>query len=191
MRAVSARTRSKLSARVQSAASGPRRRLPRDVRLHADGEAALSATLVTARRRPAPVRLLGGHAAATSAQRRRPRRARGDLPHALPRRPLPRPSGHAQDVRIARPRSAADDLRTARARRAAPHVAADLRSADVPRSRRSSSRRGRAGARRTTRSSPFAVDHGMTALGYAIVEDVAPGALRRRCRRWARSSRRP
>jgi hypothetical protein len=54
---------------------GPRRRVPRDVRLHADGEAGAQRDAGEAGRRPAPVRLLGGYAAATPAQRRRPRRA--------------------------------------------------------------------------------------------------------------------
>jgi hypothetical protein len=58
-------------------------------------------------------------AAPAPAQRRRPRRPRGDLPHPLPRGPLPRPAGHAQDLRAARSRRPARDLRAAGARR--PH----------------------------------------------------------------------
>ena len=41
--------------------------------------------------------------------------ARRDLPDTLPRRPLPRAAGAAQDLRPARSRTAADDLRPARA----------------------------------------------------------------------------
>ena len=47
---------------------GPRRRVPRDVRLHADGEAGAQRDAGEARRRPTPVRLLGGHAAPAPAQ---------------------------------------------------------------------------------------------------------------------------
>ena len=90
---------------------GPRRRLPRDVRLHADAEAGSVLDARAPRRRAAPLRLRRGHATTTSAQRRRPRRARRDLPDALPRRPLPGASGHAQDVRAARARGSVDDLR--------------------------------------------------------------------------------
>ena len=96
---------------------GAGRRFPRDVGLDADGEARAQRDARAARRRSASLRLRRGDAAAAPAQRRRPRRARGDLPHALPRRPLPRASGHAQDVRAPRPRGSAHDLRPERARR--------------------------------------------------------------------------
>ena len=39
----------------------------------------------------------------SSCARNRPRRAARGLPHALPRRPLPRPAGDAEEVRAARP----------------------------------------------------------------------------------------
>ena len=42
-----------------------------------------------------------------------------------------------------------------------------------------------------TRSSPFAVDHGVTALGYAIVEDARPGRFDVDAADAARRSRRP
>ena len=143
---VSARTRTSLSARVQSAAVeldvvflGTSGSMPTAKR-------ALSATLVRRGGDRLLVRLLGGHAAAAPAQRRRPRRARGDLPHALPRRPLPRPPGDAEDLRAAGPRGAADDLRAAGPRRALRDASAHLRPADV-------SARGRGARGRAPRSS--------------------------------------
>ena len=68
-------------------------------------------------RRAAAVRLRRGHAAPAAALGGRARRPAGGLPHALPRRPLPRPAGDAEDVRAARPRGAAHDLRPAGPRR--------------------------------------------------------------------------
>ena len=126
------------------------------------------------RRRSAPLRLRGGDAAPAPAQRCRPCRARGDLPHALPRRPLPRPSGHAQDLRAPRSRGPAHDLRP----EGSPGALATL---------------GRIFGRLTYPVStvvlepdarlerdgyaiePFEVDHRVTAIGYALVEDERPG----------------
>ena len=70
--------------------------------------------------------------------RRRPRRPPRDLPHALPRRSLPRPAGDAEDVRSARSRGADHDLRAdgPRARSSATCAAS---SASSPTSTRSSS----------------------------------------------------
>ena len=127
---------------------GARRRLPRDVRFHAHREARAQRDARPARRRPASVRLLRRDAAAAAAQRRGPRRARGDLPHALPRRPLPRAPRDAQDLLVARPRAAAHDLRAARPRRAALDAPAHVRAADVPRSSRGARARRRSRARR-------------------------------------------
>ena len=85
-----------------------------------------SASMPTAQRAPAALllrrggeRLLfdcaEGTAAAASALVRRPPGPRGDLPHAPPRRPLPRAAGDAEDVRAPRPgRARADGLRPER-----------------------------------------------------------------------------
>jgi hypothetical protein len=72
-------------------------------RLDADRETRADRHARPSRRRSPPVRLRRGNPAAAAPQRRRPRGARGDLPDALSRRPLPRPSGDAQDLRAARP----------------------------------------------------------------------------------------
>ena len=103
------------------------------------------------------------------------------LRHALPRRPLARPAGDAQDLRPARARAAADDLRparparadAARARTCSGRLSYDLdaRSSSSPTSRSSAT---------ATRSRPFPVNHRGRRYGYAIVEDDRPGPLRRR-----------
>ena len=72
----------------------------------------LPATLDPARRRSAAVRLRRGHAAPARALGRAGR-ARGGVPHPLPRRPRPRPARDAEDVQPPRPRDAADRLRAA------------------------------------------------------------------------------
>ncbi len=171
---------------------GPRRRLPRHRRLDAhraaqpgrrcSSAAAASGCCSTAAR---------GRSASCSARPIGLPDLRGDLPHALPRRPFPRPAGDAQDVRAARPRrDAAHGLRAARPGRAVQAAAAVRRPASVP----AQPRRARAGgdgcARGDYAIEPFAVEHGIAALGYALVEAERPGRVRRRGRRRARRSRR-
>ena len=99
----------------------------------------------------------------------------GDLPHALPRRPLPRPAGmlktfalRDRDVplTIYGPpglRDLFDDL--------APH----LRPAPLPRSTSSSCARGETLERDGYKLLVFPVTHGVPAVGYALVEDERPG----------------
>src|SRR5262245_52944466 len=110
---------------------GPRRRLPRDVRFHPDGPARTGGDPRPARGGPAALRLRGRDAAPAPALRRRPPRAARDLPHALPRRPLPRTPGNAEDVLVARTGAPAHDLRAARAARARRNAEARVRAPDV------------------------------------------------------------
>ena len=107
-----------------SSSSAPRavRRRPRVRRQRCSSAGAASACSSTARRHPAPADALG----------RRPARPRADLPHPLPRRPLPRPAGDAEDVPAATARAAADGLRAARAPRSLRRAAPGLRQALVP-----------------------------------------------------------
>ena len=65
-------------------------------------------------------------------------RPRRDLHHAPARRPLPRPAGHAQDVRAAPARHAADRLRPARPARPLQLAGARVRQAHATRSRSTS-----------------------------------------------------
>ena len=136
----------------------------------------LPALLRAPRRRPHAVRLRRGHAAPAAAQRRAARHRRG-LPHALPRRPLARPAGDAEDLRPARPRarrstSSARPALRALLRDAAPRLRA--RSATRFDGHRARGRR-RDRASTATRSQAFNVRHRGAAFGYAIVEDERPG----------------
>ena len=139
------------------------------------------------RRRPAALRLRRGHAAPAAALLDRPRRPRGDLPHALPRRPLPRPARDAEDVlaadaRACRSRSTGRPgcaTSSARSRRI-------VGKAHLPARARRGARRRRARARRLRDLLVFPVEHGVPAVGYALVEERAARPLRRRGRRRAR-----
>src|SRR3989304_5471042 len=97
-----------------------------------------------ARGRAAALRLRRGDAAPAPALGDRARRAARDLPHALPRRPLPRPAGDAADVLAPGPRAAPHRPRTARARRALRRPQADLREAQLPARARGDPLRGHA-----------------------------------------------
>ena len=90
-----------------------------------------TALIDPARGRAPALRLRRGHAAPAAPLERRPRRSARGLPHPLPRRPLPRAAGDAEDVRAPRPRGADHDLRAARARRPVRLAAADLRKAHL------------------------------------------------------------
>ena len=127
------------------------------------------------RRRAAALRLRRGDAAPAAALRRRARRPPRGLPHALPRRPLPRPARDAEDVRAPRPRAAADDLRAAGPRRAHRLAAADLRQAHVPVRRGRASSPAMCSPRDGYELRTFAVAHGRAAVGYALVEAERPG----------------
>ena len=67
-----------------------------------------------------------------------------DLPDALPRRPLPRPAGDAEDLRARGPRGAADRLRPSGPQRSLRDPAARLQAAEL----RADARRAAAGRRR-------------------------------------------
>ena len=99
-----------------------------------------------------PVRLRGGHAAADAAvDRARP--GRRDLPHALPRRSLPRPARPAQDLRPERPAGAASHPRPPGPPRPVRGAAPDHRPGPLPaRARRD--RRGRPDSPRHLRDPP-------------------------------------
>ena len=79
--------------------------LPRHRRLRAHRAARPARHARAPRRRPPAVRLRRGHAAPARALGR-PDRARGDLPHPLPRRPRARAARDAEDLRPARAASA-------------------------------------------------------------------------------------
>ena len=112
------------------------------------------------------------------------------LPHPLPRRPLPRAAGDAEDVRPPRPRRADHDLRAARPARPVRVADADLRPAHLPRTSSRSSSPGRPSTAATTASSP-------TPSARRLVDRLRarrgrpPGAVRRRDRRPARRPVRP
>ena len=103
-----------------------------------------------------PRRLRRGHAAPAAALLRRARRAARDLPDALPRRPLPRPAGDAEDVRSPGPRGAADRLRARGPQGSLRDPPARVRAAEL-RAPSSSCGRERASRGRTTgsRRSPW------------------------------------
>ena len=128
-----------------------------------------------ARRHPAPADALGGRAA----------RPRADLPHAFPRRPLPRPAGDAEDVPAAAARAAADDLRAARAPRSLRRAAPGLRQALLP----ARARRGAVGGGARPRRLPHPRLPGAPrGLGRRVRARRArpAGPLRQRHRRHAR-----
>ena len=155
--------------------SGSRPRLPRHLGQRTDRAPLAAGAARPPRRRPAALRLRRGHAAPAAALERRPRRPARDLPHALPRRPLPRPARDAEDVRAPRPRRAAHDLRAARAARPVRRPAPHLRPAAVPARPRRAARGGDARARRTTSCSSSRSRTACSAVGYALVEDERPG----------------
>ena len=150
---------------------GPRHRVPRHVGQCADRTARAKRPSRAAGRRAPALRLRRGHAAPAPALDGRARRSARDLPHALPRRPLPRPAGDAEDVRAPRPRRAAHRLRAAGSARPLRRAPAGLRQAHLPaRARRGASGGGaRAGRLQAAR---------------------LPGLARRVRRRATRSSRR-
>ena len=110
-RALRVRARSSSTDRLQ-AADGPLDLLRRHRRLDPDRPPRPARAARAPRRRPDPVRLRRGDPA-PARQLGRADRPDRDLPHPLPRRPLARPAGDAQDVRPARPRPAAGDPRAA------------------------------------------------------------------------------
>ena len=97
-----------------------------------------------ARRRPAALRLRRGHAAPAAALVGRARRSRGDLHHALPRRPLPRAARDAEDV------LAPDAGRAAHASTDRPGCATSSTRSRASSARLTYPRRARRGARRAT-----------------------------------------
>ena len=109
----------------------------------------------------------------------RPRRPRGGLPHAPPRRPLPRPAGHAQDVLAADARLPLTVYGPPGLRDLFDVAAPDRRQAHLPaRARRAAAGRG---ARATaTRCCAFPVAHGVPARRLRARRDRAAGPLRRR-----------
>ena len=129
-----------------------------------------------ARQRAAPVRLRRRHAAAAAAVGDRPARPAGDLPHALPRRPLPRPARDAEDVRAARPRR--DAAHGLRARAAFASCSSGCIRSSAGSRIRSTLVELEAGERLERGDyaiEAFAVEHGAEALGYAIAEPERPG----------------
>ena len=139
------------------------------------------------RRRPAALRLRRGHAAPAAALASACPSVDRGLPHALPRRPLARAAGDAEVLRPARPRRAADRLRAARPARAARRsraasTAAPATSSTLVELEPGDERRSCDGYE----SPAFAVRHRGPAFGYALVEDAAARALRRRAGRAAR-----
>ena len=158
---------------------GPRRRLPRHGGLDADRPARAQLAARPARRGAAPRGLRRGDAAPAAALRdRAPRPARG-LPHALPRRPLPRAPGDAQELRPARPGGADHDLRPARARRALRRAPAHLRPAHVRvRARRAAA--GRAARPRRLRARDVRGQSRRECRRLRPRRGAAAGALRRR-----------
>ena len=133
-------------------ARGSRRRLPRHRRLGADRAPLADRADGAPRRRPAADRLRRGDTAPAHALEHRPGRAAGGLPHALPRRPLPRPAGDAEDVRAPRPRAADHDLRAARACRPLRHRCAASSGSSRTRTSSSSSSRATSSTAATTAS---------------------------------------
>src|SRR5690242_8802730 len=94
---ISASERMTISAPFLESPGGSRPRVPRHGRLDADRATGTGGVAHPARQRAAPVRLRRGDATAAPAVVDRPTRPAGGLPHPLPRRPLPRPAGDAQD----------------------------------------------------------------------------------------------
>src|SRR5215475_7794458 len=101
--------------RAYTCARGPRPRVLRHLRLGAHRSAGADGPARAPRRRAAALRLRRGDTAANAAFDGGPGRASRGLPDALPRRPLPRPAGDAQDVRAPRAGARPDRLRPARA----------------------------------------------------------------------------
>ena len=149
-------------------------RLSRDRRLGADGAALDRMPAGARRRRSAAVRLRRGLAAPDAAlDRARP--GRRDLHHPPARRPLPRHSGAAEDLRPQRPRPAAADLRAAGLDRALRRRCGGSSAGSATRSSWSSSTRMSRSAHDGYEVRPFEVAHRMRAFGYALVEDERPG----------------
>ena len=150
----------------------------------------LPALLLRARRRPDPVRLRRGHPAAAAALGRAAR-ARRDLHHPLPPRPLARAARDAQDVRPARARAAADGLRPAgpagAARRACARRAGRVTYPLVARG----ARPAREVAFDGYAIAPFPVEHRVRALRLRVRRGRPARALRRRDRRAPRRHARP
>ena len=171
--------------------SGPRRRLPRHLGQRADRAPLAARAARPPRRRPAALRLRRGHAAPAAALDRRPRRPARDLPHALPRRPLPRPARDAEDVRAPRPRRAAHDLRAARPARPVRRPAPHLRPAALPRSSWSSCAPGETLERDDYKLLVFPVDARRARRRLRARRGRAARPLRRRDGRRARRAERP
>ena len=140
------------------------------------------------RRRPPALRLRRRHPAAAHALVARPARPRGDLPHPLPRRPLRSACrGMLKTFALRGRETAAHGLRPARAARAVRRPPPRVRQARVPARDDRGARRARRSSATATGSSSFPVHHGVSAVGYALVEEPdRPGRVRRRSRRRAR-----
>src|SRR4051794_29230992 len=159
-RRTKARNSRSIGPTLRSRADGPDAVLRRHGRLGADRAARAAGDSPAPRRRPAAVRLRGGHPAPAPSHGG-PARHRGRLPHAPPRRPLARAAGDAEVVRPARPRRAARRVRAPRDRRAHARDAHRLRPPRLPiRRRRARGRRGgavrRLRGRRVQRPPPHA-----------------------------------
>ena len=116
-----------------------------------------------------------GHPAPAAPLVARPDRPARGLPHPLPRRPLPRPARDAEDVRAARPRGADHDLRPARARRPVRRRCGGSSAGSPTAYELEELRPGDTLARDDYRLVTFPVAHGVSSIGYALVEDERPG----------------
>ena len=127
------------------------------------------------RRRAAALRLRRGHAAPAAPLDARADRPPRGLPHPLPRRPLPRAAGDAEDVRAARPR-ACRSRSTARPGSSSCSGRCAGSSAGSPtRYELEELRPGETLDRGDYRLVTFPVAHGVSSIGYALVEDDRPG----------------
>ena len=131
--------------------------------------------LVRRGRRAASLRLRRGNAAAAPGLGGRARRPARGLLHALPRRPLPRPAGDAEDVRAARARGADHVYGPAGSRRRSSPTCAGSSASSRTSTRSSSSARATACRATATSSRSFPVLHGRSAVGYTLLEDDRPG----------------
>ncbi len=137
----------------RQSARGPRSRLPRHVGQRSDCEPGAGGAARAARRRSLALRLRRGDTAAADALDGRPAGHRGDLHHAFPRRPLPRPAGNAEDLPAPSAGAPADGVRAAGPSRPVRRPAARVREGLVRARARGGAGRGRRSSATTTASS--------------------------------------